>query len=132
MVRAAQGREVSETFIGYVILDPLLDGENFRLTQAVRYSHGLDHWTVPEGFVTDLASIPRVFRWLLGRWGRYGWAAVLHDAMYRGLFPGITRGQADYLLLVFMEARDTPTWQQVLIYAGVRLGGWVPWMRYRG
>lgn len=34
---------------------------------------------VPEGFVTDGASVPNVFWSLLPPWGEYGQASVLHD-----------------------------------------------------
>src|SRR5207247_1284886 len=37
---------------------------------------------VPEGFVTDLASIPRVFYWALRPDGAYAHAAVVHDYLY--------------------------------------------------
>jgi hypothetical protein len=36
-------------------------------------------FTVPQGFVTDLASVPRVFWTIYPPFGRYQKAAVLHD-----------------------------------------------------
>lgn len=36
---------------------------------------------VDRGFLSDGASIPKPFRWLLPRWGKYGQAAVLHDKL---------------------------------------------------
>lgn len=36
---------------------------------------------VDHGFLSDGASVPRPFRWLLPRWGKYGQAAVLHDKL---------------------------------------------------
>lgn len=115
--------------ISYMLLDPVRDGRNFRLHRTVVYSYGDDSWTVPAGFVTDLTSVPWFARWLVGRWGKYGWAAVLHDAAYRGMFPGMTREQADYLFLVFMRVCNTPAWQQVALYGAVRVFGWLFWQR---
>lgn len=37
--------------------------------------------TVPAGFETDGASVPRVLWWLLPTWGRYSRAAVVHDLL---------------------------------------------------
>ena len=37
---------------------------------------------VPRGMVTDLASVPRVFRWYVGRVGRHLEACIVHDWLY--------------------------------------------------
>lgn len=44
-----------------------------------------DGWilVVPPGFVTDYASIPPPFRWFLPSFGKYNYAAVLHDYAFR-------------------------------------------------
>lgn len=34
---------------------------------------------VPEGFVSDGASVPKFLHWLIKPWGKHGQAAVLHD-----------------------------------------------------
>lgn len=39
----------------------------------------LVHLKVPDGFKTDLASVPRILTWLIPRYGKYTKAAVLHD-----------------------------------------------------
>lgn len=38
-----------------------------------------DTFTVPIGFVTDFASVPRFLHWLVSTYGAYTRAAVLHD-----------------------------------------------------
>ncbi len=38
--------------------------------------------TVPRGTVTDLASVPRIFRWYVGRVGRHLEASIVHDWLY--------------------------------------------------
>ena len=38
--------------------------------------------TVPRGTVTDLASVPPIFRWYVGRVGRHLEAAIVHDWLY--------------------------------------------------
>jgi hypothetical protein len=39
--------------------------------------------TVPPGFRTDFASIPRPFWSVIAPWGRHGRAAVIHDFLYQ-------------------------------------------------
>ena len=42
----------------------------------------LGAFEIPAGFVTDLASIPRVFWQVLPRDGEYAYAAIIHDYLY--------------------------------------------------
>lgn len=85
--------------------------------------------TVPAGFKTDLASIPRFFWRVLPQVGKYDAAAVVHDYLYRN--NGVTRLEADDVLLEAMGVLNVPAWQRSIIYAGVRVGGWKPWNEYR-
>ena len=81
--------------------------------------------TVPAGFVTDFASIPRIVWPLLPKWGKYGLASVVHDYLYavgRGL-----RSDADAALLEAMEDLHESSWRYSLVYRGVRLVGDGPW-----
>ena len=84
---------------------------------------------VPAGFKTDLASIPQALWNVLPPVGRYDRAAVVHDFLYRN--NGVTRKQADDVLLEAMEVLGVRATQRWVIYAGVRLGGWKPWSNYR-
>lgn len=84
---------------------------------------------VPSGFKTDLASIPRLLWNILPPFGRYDAAAVIHDYLYAT--NGVTRGQADSVLREAMDSLDVNALVADVIYAGVRVGGWVPWKRYR-
>jgi len=81
--------------------------------------------TVPAGFVTDFASIPRIIWPLLPKWGKYGLASVVHDYLYavgRG-----ERADADAALLEAMEDLRESHWRYSLVYAGVRLAGSIAW-----
>ena len=51
---------------------------------TVRLFDGFD-LTVPAGFMTDLASVPRCFRWAVGRVGPYLEAAIVHDYLYASI-----------------------------------------------
>ena len=86
--------------------------------------------SVPAGFVTDMASVPKLpLAWLMAG-GTANEAAVIHDWLYSvHVVAGqpITRSQAD---AVFREAvpasmdAHAPAW---LMWLAVRLGGWGAW-----
>lgn len=86
-------------------------------------------YVIPRGFITDLASIPRPVRPLLDRNGTSRRAAVLHDALYCRQITA--RGEADLLFLEAMEHDAVPWLERTLMYAGVRLAGWLYWNRRR-
>lgn len=77
----------------------------FQLIHYFQYVSSIGTITVPTGFTTDGASIPRCFWNVLGPYGPYFKAAVIHDWLYswkskeRGV--SCTREQAD---LIFKEA----------------------------
>ena len=67
-------------FSGEVVVKPILpEGTRWMLVEPFSYHAARDTFTVPAGFVTDFASVPRVFVWLLPRYGRWTQAAILHD-----------------------------------------------------
>lgn len=87
--------------------------------------------TVPAGFDTDFASVPRVpvVFWLTGDTAKE--AAVVHDWLYRT--QKVTRKMADQVLAEAATCGipPEPRWRRWLLYAGVRLCGWVAWRRNR-
>ena len=85
---------------------------------------------IPPGFVTDLASVPRVpfVYMMVGEIAQE--AAVVHDFLYQTHAVNgqpITREQADQVLREAMGACRYPDWQSNTIYAGVRVGGSSSW-----
>lgn len=90
---------------------------------------------VPAGFVTDLASIPRVFWSLLPPDGAYTFPAIIHDYLYwTQIHP---RETADYVLRYGMEDMKVSSAIVLAIYNAVRLGGEIAWadnakLRQRG
>jgi hypothetical protein len=82
-------------------------------------------FTVPAGFQTDLASVPRlplVFL-LAGDCARE--AAVVHDYLYSTHL--VPRDVADAVLREASEVTGVPAWRRWLMWAGVRVGGSSHW-----
>lgn len=103
-------------------------------TRAMEYHAGEypsdEIYTVPAGFKTDFASIPRVLWTAVGHpAGRYAQAAVFHDEWYRS--GRITRRRADALFLEGMDVLCVPWAVRRTLWAGVRIGGWVVWRSHR-
>lgn len=76
---------------------------------------------VPAGFVTDLASVPRIFWTLLPPDGKYAKAAIIHDYLYDNALR--TKKEADRIFLDGMTVLGVPKWKRVLMYQAARLFG---------
>ena len=81
--------------------------------------------TVPAGFQTDLASVPRlpVVYWLTG--GTSNAAAVVHDYLYSTHL--VDRKTADAVLREASAVTGVPAWRRSLMWAGVRVFGGSHW-----
>lgn len=93
--------------------------------------------TVPAGFITDFASVPRPLWAVLPPWGNYGPAAVIHDFLYsvkrQEYVPDpdepdktvkITRKIADRIFLRAMKDCGVNIFRRQVIYRAVRAFGW--------
>ena len=97
----------------------------YRLEAPLVYDSGERIITVPAGFETDLASVPRLpIVYML--WGdRAHREAVLHDYLYRiDSVPDLPRADCDELFRQAMISRGNHWWIYQPMYLGVRLGGW--------
>lgn len=85
--------------------------------------------TVPKGFETDLASIPRPFWAIYPPMGKYTEAAVVHDYLYRYGNSTIlygkraTRASADRLFRDLMKSEGVGFFTRNLFYYAIRVGG---------
>lgn len=118
---------------GWEVLAPF----TYRLTNE----EGSEFVRVGAGFITDFASIPRLLKL---RWpspgGSWDKPAVIHDCLYKerkvynginGTYRMVEREEADRIFNEAMKVTDTLVTSRWCIYRGVRLGGWLPWRRYR-
>ena len=87
------------------------------------YSAEQDYiFTVPVGFHTDLASVPRV-PLIYEAWGnRVHREAVLHDYAYR-IGVGLSFDGANRLFLEAMTSRGVPDWIKTPMYEAVCAAG---------
>jgi hypothetical protein len=91
--------------------------------------------TVPAGFETDLASIPRLARGVIPPSGPWQRAAVIHDWLYRTRggwywsppYERLTRAQADDVFLAAMAAAGVNWITRQAMWAAVRIGGGKAW-----
>lgn len=81
--------------------------------------------TVPIGFVTDFASIPRIFWSVLRPDGRYAYAAILHDFLY--WTQTRPKKEADKIFKFAMEDFGIGTVTSTAIYEAVNWFGSNAW-----
>lgn len=83
---------------------------------------------VPRGFLTDGASVPRLFWGIIPPWGKYGQAVVLHDYLCEiggywnyGVWETIQRKDADLIFKSALEELGVKSPTRWLMYAAVSL-----------
>ena len=100
-------------------LDKPVNGKWFEVVNSFNYTTNANLTiTVPFGTKTDFASIPRVFRALIPRVGKYGKAAVLHDWLCE--YKIFARKKTDRIFLEAMKTLDVGWLKRRLMYIGVR------------
>lgn len=105
----------------------LLGKEYWRITNEVKVTLGEGrHVTIPAGYLSDGASVPKVFWSIIPPWGAYGDAVVLHDLLCEylsvvenGRIVKISRAECDAYFNDAMKCLKVPTFQRRIIYAGV-------------
>lgn len=103
------------------------------------YTRGISTWKpnagqnlksvdVPDGFVTDLTSIPQIV-WSFGirPEGPYAYAAIIHDFLY--WMQDRSRDESDGILLIAMEDSKVEQNLRNRIYKAVRLAGESAWKK---
>ena len=110
----------------------VLGKDHWRVTKEFRYyiwSKDGGEWVyVPAGYLTDGASVPRLFWSLIPPWGAYGQAAVVHDIVceylsvtVNGRPCSISREACDGILLEAMTALQVPVAKRKVISGVVGL-----------
>lgn len=96
----------------------------WKLLGPYSYRSSLGLVTAEEGFITDLASIPRALQSFFSPSGPWMGPAVIHDLLYTPTNTRFTRKQADEIFkeAMFNLGLDWP--RREAIYRAVRLAGW--------
>lgn len=99
--------------------DHPIDGKWFELYRPFTYiTKDGTEFIVPKGIGTDFASVPRAFRWMIARVGKYGKAAVLHDWLCEKKITN--RKKADQIFLEAMKILGVNWFKRRTMYAAVR------------
>jgi len=95
------------------------------LSKSLRFSLRVNRGDVtvfvPQGFITDFASVPRPLWPIFPPAGQWCEAAVLHDYLYST--KTCSRFLADALFREAMFQLKVPVWRRVSMYYAVRLFG---------
>jgi len=101
----------------YTLLGSYVLSADFTVTLGGR------SWTVPAGYRTDLATVPRIFWWAIPPTGAYEIAAVLHDWMITdGIAAGLVNSrEADAVFRELMRLAGVGVVTRWCMWAAVRL-----------
>lgn len=81
-------------------------------------------YRIPFGFLTDLGSVPRVFRGLVDNDGKSTLAFIIHDWTHKsGCSPKLTRFETDILLYKIARLSGQNQFQAMGAFIGTRIGG---------
>ncbi len=99
------------------------------LDAYVFWSHRIQRGVVvPRWFVTDLASIPKIFRPLISVNERHRYASLPHDVLYSLAGQvGIDKKTSDLIFLDFLNVCKVPYWKKWSMYLAVKFGGRLAW-----
>lgn len=110
-----------------------VDGRRLiELTAPFRVVTSLGCFEVPDGFVCDGASIPKLAQAIIGHpFAEYQEDAVAHDWLYskKSDHLGFSRQQSDLILRETMWNRRISLWKIAAFHAAVRAGGWQHYKR---
>lgn len=104
-------------------------GRRVCLTEPFAFVFDGHRIDIPAGFVTDFNSTPRMVWWWFPP-QEYPEAGLVHDWLYQ--HPGeFSRQQCDDVHRHILKLEGMRESKRNAAYAGLRLGGWRPWNRYR-
>ena len=131
-----KGKEVSISFPDVAVFkDAGMRGDCriFQLTESFRYYSSIGIITIPKGFFTDGASVPKIFWSIFSPWGSYFSAALVHDYLYSKdsdeVFPVGDRAVADKIFKEAMYNAGVSWVVRETVYRAVRLGGWASYKK---
>ncbi len=102
----------------------LIDDKYWEVLEDYVYETSIGTVVVPNGFKTDYASVPKIFRNIINTYGKHGKAAVVHDWLYsKNCNIDITRAEADKIFLEILKEGGVNPILARLMYIAVRCFG---------
>ena len=109
-------------FEGDIVVKPVQpEGTRWELVEPFTYHAKTDSFTIPAGFITDFASVPRLVVWLLPRYGQWTAAAILHDYLWALSRKGeFEKSDADGIFNRSMRELGVPFLRRWIMWTAVR------------
>lgn len=112
------------SFTKHPPLQPLPDGISWKVMEDFEYHVGSEDSNevikISKGFISDGASIPKIFwSFIGGPWGKYGYAAIVHDFILRENLYSTKR--ADEIFYEAMGVLKVPQWKRWIMFTTVRI-----------
>lgn len=108
------------------ILQPVAKGYTWEVKDPFTFKDDeIGVQVVPDGFVSDLGSIPRFFWNIIPPFGPATPAYLAHDFLY--FSQQYERSTCDAVLLRLMNVCGVGFFTRHLVYRNVRLFGWMAW-----
>ena len=83
----------------------------------------------PKGFISDLASIPKIFQNIFSKLGKNRRPAIIHDELYHT--GHYSKKYADLIFLYAMKDDCVNIFKRRTMYWAVKYGGFVAWRGHR-
>lgn len=119
-----------DMFLTELLVKPIQSKPGWwEVQEPLRFQYQGTTITVPQGFKTDFASVPRILWSILPPIGAYTESAVLHDYLYYMgkdnviQYERATREKADKVFLAAMLSQHVSKLTAYTMYTGVRLFG---------
>jgi hypothetical protein len=113
---------------GWILSLPTDEKKSFVVDQpyfvTAIYQGRVHNLSVPCGFKTDLASVPRVATIFIPQFGRHSPAALFHDWCYEQEVDGYhSKAFADALFFALLKRMGVGAVKSASMYAAVKIGG---------
>lgn len=95
-----------------------IDEQFWRVVEPLHYEGADREFTVPVGFRTDFASVPRPVVWLVPRYGVYTKAAILHDYLLKS--GEVSKADADGIFRRTLRECNVSVPRRRMMWAAVR------------
>ena len=110
-----------------------IDNRYWKLLEGFEYHVGTypsdEIIKVPAGFITDFASVPKLFHDIIKPIGKHGKAAVIHDYCYATAIYG--KFKSDCIFLEAMNVLGVEPWKRRVMFNAVLFFGFYAWIKRR-